>query len=103
MSSEQISAWRKAWAQLTHEASPFAIVKGEKGIPEFSKAPLRLVDALQAGREYGEKPFVRWQGQSYTYHEFYLKTDKITAALQKDLSIGKGDRVAIAMRNRPAG
>ncbi|MCK9533394.1 MAG: acyl--CoA ligase [Pseudomonas sp.] len=102
MSSEQISAWRKAWAQLTHEASPFAIVKGEKGIPEFSKAPLRLVDALQAGREYGEKPFVRWQGQSYTYHEFYLKTDKITAALQKDLSIGKGDRVAIAMRNRPA-
>ncbi len=102
MSNEQISAWRQAWGQLIHEASPFAIVRGENGVPEFSKAPLRLVDALQAGREYGDKPFVCWQGQNYTYAEFYLKSDKMTAALQKDLSVGKGDRVAIAMRNRPA-
>lgn len=102
MISEQINGWRQAWGQLIHEASPFAIVKGEQGIPEFSKAPLNLVEALQAGREHGPKPFVRWQGQNYTYNEFFTKADKITAALQKDLSIGKGDRVAIAMRNRPA-
>ena len=102
MISEQMNGWRQAWGQLIHEASPFAIVKGEQGIPEFSKAPLNLVEALQAGREHGPKPFVRWQGQSYTYNEFFTKADKITAALQKELAVGKGDRVAIAMRNRPA-
>lgn len=102
MSNEQIGAWRKAWGQLIHEASPFAIVKNEKGILEFSKAPVRVVDALQVGREHGDKPFLKWQGQSYTYNEFFAKADKITAALQKDLAVSKGDRVAIAMRNRPA-
>lgn len=102
MISEQMNGWRQAWGQLIHEASPFAIVKGEQGIPEFSKAPLNLVEALQAGREHGPKPFVCWQGQNYTYNEFFAKADKITAALQKDLAVGKGDRVAIAMRNRPA-
>ena len=102
MISEQMNGWRQAWGQLIHEASPFGIVKGEQGIPEFSKAPLNLVEALQAGREHGPKPFVCWQGQNYTYNEFFAKADKITAALQKDLAVGKGDRVAIAMRNRPA-
>lgn len=102
MISEQINGWRQAWGQLIHEASPFAIVKNQQGIPEFSKAPVNLVEALQPGRQHGDKPFVRWQGQSYTYNEFFAKADKITAALQKDLSVGKGDRIAIAMRNRPA-
>lgn len=101
MSSEQMSVWRKAWTQLTHEASPFAIVSGQNGVPEFANAPLRLVDALQLGRKHGAKPFLKWQDQSYTFNEFFLAADKLTAALQKDLSIRSGDRVAIAMRNRP--
>ncbi|MDY7218052.1 class I adenylate-forming enzyme family protein [Denitrificimonas sp. JX-1] len=102
MTIGKIESWRKAWQQLIHEASPFAVVRGENNTPEFSKAPFRLVDALQAGREFGEKPFVLWEGQNYTYGEFYTKSDKLTAALQKDLAVQAGDRVAIAMRNRPA-
>lgn len=101
MSNEHMSAWRKAWTQLTHEASPFAIESGQNGVPEFAKAPLRLVEALQLGREHGDKPFLKWQEQSYTFNEFFLAADKLTAALQKDLSIRAGDRIAIAMRNRP--
>lgn len=101
MSNENMSVWRKAWTQLTHEASPFAIVSGQDGVPEFAKAPLRLVEALQLGREHGDKPFLKWQDQSYTFKEFFVAADKLTAALQKDLSIRSGDRVAIAMRNRP--
>lgn len=102
MHNEKIKTWRDAWDQLIHDTSPFSIVRNERGIPEFSKAPLRLVDALQVGREYGDKPFVGWQGKNFTYEEFYVKSDKLTAALQKDLHVHKGERVAIAMRNRPA-
>ena len=101
MSNEQMNAWRKAWGQLIHEASPFAIVKNEQGVPEFSKAPTTLVQALQVGREHGDKAFLKWQDQSYTFTEFFLVADKLTAALQKDLNVRRGDRVAIAMRNRP--
>lgn len=102
MINEQIQGWRTAWGQLIHQASPFAVIKGEQGIPEFANAPHDVVEALQVGREHGDKPFVRWQGQSYTYNEFFTKADKITAALQQELAVVKGDRIAIAMRNRPA-
>lgn len=101
MSDEQINEWRKAWDQLTHEASPFAIAKNESGVLEFTKAPENLVTALQAGREQGDLPFLKWKEQSYTFNEFFIAADKLTAALQKDLSIQVGDRIAIAMRNRP--
>ncbi len=101
MSSEQMSAWQKAWGQLIHEASPFAVAKNEQGLLEFSKAPATLVQALQAGREHGDKPFMKWQDQSYSFSEFFEVADKLAAGLQKDLSIRSGDRVAIAMRNRP--
>ncbi|OEY66307.1 acyl-CoA synthetase [Marinobacter sp. X15-166B] len=96
-----MSAWRQAWAQLTHEASPFAVTPDHTGVPEFSKAPRTLIDALQVGRAHGAKPFLQWQDQRYTFDEFFRAADQLTAALQKDLSIRAGDRVAIAMRNRP--
>lgn len=101
MSNEQMQAWKKAWTQLIHEASPFAIVRNEQNTLEFAKAPTTLVQALQAGREHGDKSFLKWQDQSYTFNEFFEVADKLTAALQKDLNVRKGDRVAIAMRNRP--
>ncbi|MEP3588977.1 MAG: class I adenylate-forming enzyme family protein [Marinobacter sp.] len=101
MSKNGVNAWREAWGQLTHEASPFAVSENAKGIPEFTKAPSILSEALQAGREHGDKPFLKWQEQRYTFNEFFVAADRLTAALQKDFVIRSGDRVAIAMRNRP--
>lgn len=101
MSSENVKAWQQAWGQLTHEASPFAVAANEQGVPEFTKAPRVFAEALQVGRQHGEKPFLAWQDQRYTFNEFFLAADRLTAALQKDLGIRSGERVAIAMRNRP--
>lgn len=46
-------------------------------------------------------PFLLWQDQSYTFEEFFQVADQLTAALQQVVKVQAGQRVAIAMRNRP--
>jgi long-chain acyl-CoA synthetase len=60
------------------------------------------VDVLQAARAHGDLEFLVYEGQRYTYAEYFEQVDGLAASLQLDYGVRKGDRLAIAMRNNPA-
>lgn len=92
---------RASIGQLLHDQSPFAIDIDAKGVKSFRNAPANLVEAIQAGRQHGAAPFLLWQEQRYSFDSFYAAADQLTSALQTALGLQPGQRVAIAMRNRP--
>ncbi len=99
--TEQINQWQAAWQQLTAPGAPFEVVIAEGGERHFRNAPANLVEALQSGRQFAERPFLAWQDQRLSYAEFYQAADRLTAHLVRTLGVEPGQRVAIAMRNRP--
>lgn len=50
--------------------------------------------------EFGNREFLRFGDQSFGYRDFDAASDKVAAGLQAQ-GIGKGDKVAILMGNRP--
>ncbi|MCY1326811.1 Long-chain-fatty-acid--CoA ligase [compost metagenome] len=101
MSTPPIAQWLASWQQLLSEPSPFALHTDARGLRSFARAPANLVEALQAGRVHGDKPFLLWQDQEYSFARFFEVADRLTAAFQQVLDVRPGQRVAIAMRNRP--
>lgn len=90
--------------QLLGPGSPFELgevsIAGES-YPYFPKAPGNLIELLSTARQqFGPKEFIAWEDQSYTFEDFFAQSDRLAIGLQQ-LGIAKGDRVAIAMRNRP--
>lgn len=98
---EQIQQWQDAWKQLTAPGAPFEVEVADNDSRHFRNAPANLVEAVQAGRSFAERPFLVWQDQRLTYAEFYQAADRLTAHLVRTLGVRPGQRIAIAMRNRP--
>jgi long-chain acyl-CoA synthetase len=98
---EQIQQWQQAWRQLTASGAPFEVVEAGEGDRHFRNAPAHLVEALQAGRQFAERPFIVWQEQRLSYAEFYRAADQLGAHLVRTFGVRPGQRIAIAMRNRP--
>ncbi|MBK7168306.1 MAG: acyl--CoA ligase [Gammaproteobacteria bacterium] len=94
---------RKA-AELTAEGAPFALrefsVDGDR-FRGFANAPANLVQLLQAGRAHGEATFLVYAGRRLSYREFFAQADALACELGSRYGIGRGDRIAIAMRNSP--
>ena len=93
-----------AVAQLTAPTAPFEIETVDvAGVPlkAFKNAETNLGTFLTAGRNHGDALFLQYQGESWTYADFFIAVDKVCDWLVNDQGINKGDRVAIAMRNRP--
>jgi long-chain acyl-CoA synthetase len=65
----------------------------------YKHAPKTLVEVLQGARAHGDLEFVVYEGQRFTYTEFFAEVDSLAASLQADFGVKKGDRIAIAMRN----
>lgn len=101
MNTTKIDRWRACWDDLLNKESPFALGKDGKGLKYFSKAPANLAEALQRGREHSDKPFLTWMERSYTYAEFFDAADRLTTGLKTRFKTQPGDRIGIAMRNRP--
>jgi len=101
VAAHTIQQWHAIWQQLTASGAPFEVVTRDEGPRYFAKAPQDLVSAVQAGRQFGERPFLVWQAQRFSYAGFYAAVDQLTAQLVRNMGIQPGDRVAIAMRNRP--
>ena len=93
-----------AVAQLMAPTAPFEIETVDvAGVPlkAFKNAETSLGTFLAAGRNHGDALFLQYQGESWTYADFFVAVDKVCGWLVNDQGINKGDRVAIAMRNRP--
>lgn len=79
-------------SEIQHDGQPYRIYKN---------APVNLADLINQGRGFADKEFLVWQGQRLSYADFYRQVDALLPVLRTEYKINKGDRVAIAMRNRP--
>ncbi len=99
--STQLQAVR---AQLTGPGAPFELAELDLAGQRyriFKNAPADLVQIIEQGRAFGAKTFLVYQGEHWSFERFFAHVDALAAVLRRDYGIGKGDRVAIAMRNRP--
>ena len=91
-------------AQLTGPGAPFELetvtVQG-RAVRAYKNAFPSLAALIDAGRAHGAQEFMAYEGDRWTFDRFYAAVDALAGRLQSELGIQPGERVAIAMRNRP--
>jgi len=96
-------SFRAAEARLTAPGAPFAIATVPiRGVPTriWTTAPPTLRDLFRIAQGHGEKTFVVYRDERVTFTGFARAATALAHALVA-AGIGKGDRVAIALRNLP--
>ncbi len=89
-------------AQLTREG-PFELVEDTSlGYPikVYRHAPANMRAILEATRQFDERVFLVYNDEAITYREHFRRAAALARWLGKS-GVGKGDRVAIGMRNYP--
>jgi acyl-CoA synthetase (AMP-forming)/AMP-acid ligase II len=95
---------QQALAQLTGPGAPFELATGEvDGVSQllFRHAPATLVDYIDGGRRHGDKVFVVYQGERWTFAQLFALADAVGHQLVHAAGVRPGQRVALAMRNYP--
>ena len=95
---------RNACEQLTGPGAPFEVEQRQFGGVEllaYKNAPATLRDALAEARVHGDKTFITFEEERYSFDEYFTCVDKLGHHLVNHYGVGKGDRIAIAMRNFP--
>lgn len=92
-----------AKSQLMAPGAPFEIkpkqVNGQI-FQAYCNAPVNLAQVIHDSRRSDEESFLIYQGQECSYKAFFEQVDSLASWMHQQ-GISKGDRVAIAMRNRP--
>ena len=94
----------EAIAALTAPGAPFELEATEiGGIPMrvFRQAPASMRDVLAATAVHGDRDFLVYEGERITYREHLGLVAGLAGHLADEHGIGKGDRIAIGMRNYP--
>ncbi len=89
---------------LTGPGGPFEIDEVEiRGVPTrvWKNAPASLRDIWQASLAHAERDFLVYDDERYTYARAHTVVANLARRLSEQFGIGRGDRVAIAMRNYP--
>ncbi len=99
-----IDVLKSTWEELTAPGAQFAWSEQEvRGITMrvFDQAPpdMRVLWEMSAG--FGDKPYIVFEDEVITYTEAHAMVRSLAAVLAETHGVGKGDRVAIAMRNYP--
>ena len=92
------------WTTLTATGSPFALSDATvRGIPMkvFTAAPPNMRAIWEAAAQHGDKDYVVYEDERYTYSEIAAQVRALSWRLRDVHAVGPGDRVAIAMRNYP--
>lgn len=91
-------------AQLTGTGAPFERITVEvngHNYLAYRNAFPNLPVLINAGRANGPREFMVYESDRWTFDRFFQAVDALAANLQHTLKLQAGDRVAIAMRNRP--
>ena len=116
--TDQLQAVR---AQITAPGAPFELADlpvGDRNYRIYRNAPATLADLIDHGRNFGDQEFLVYLDQRWTFTRFYAEVDALDLGARREddvadeldalalqlrsgYGIGKGERVAIAMRNRP--
>ena len=99
-----LQEFKDAWAELTSPGAQFEMKEiTVRGVPirVFESAPPSMRFVWELARGYGDRDYVVYEDERYTYAE----ADAIVRSLAHRLStvhgVERGDRVALAMRNYP--
>ncbi|SFA82328.1 long-chain acyl-CoA synthetase [Collimonas sp. OK607] len=87
-------------AQLTAPGAPFELAQ-DAGVSYYRHAPDILADMIAGARSHGNKEFMVYRGDRWTFDRFFAAADALATQMQRRLGVRAGDTVAIAMRNRP--
>lgn len=90
-------------AQLTAPGAPFELAEamtsaGPRTV--YKNAPANLVDMIAQARREDDECFLVYQDDRWTFRRFYAHVDALASWMYCE-GVKPGDRVAIAMRNRP--
>lgn len=103
--SDAVTAdFNRAYAELTSPGAPFAwTVRDVLGIPTriFDRAPpnMRVIWELAGAK--GDAEYLVYGTERYSYGDAAARVRSLAHHLRDGHSVGRGDRVAIAMRNYP--
>ncbi|MEM7140779.1 MAG: class I adenylate-forming enzyme family protein [Actinomycetota bacterium] len=93
-----------ACAQITAPGMPLELADAEirgRTYPIFVNAQNDLASAFATAGARGDLDFLVYEDEHWSYADVVAHGHALAAALVEDYGIGKGDRVAIAMRNYP--
>ena len=91
-------------AQLTQPGAPFELTQVDvsgRVMRAYRNAPQTLPELINASRVHGAREFMAYQGQRWSFDRFFTAVDALAGRLQGEAQVRPGDRIAIAMRNRP--
>ncbi len=96
--------YAEAVAAVTAPGAPFETVPLDVGghtVTAFENAPatLRALTVTTAAR--GDAVFLVYEDERWTFARFHEEVAALATALVERYGVGKGDRVAVAMRNYP--
>ncbi len=95
---------RDAWEELTAPGGGFAMSEiVVRGIPMrvFDSAPPHMRAVWELAALHGDKDYVVYEDERYTYAEIDAQVRALAHHLRDAHGVGRGDRVALAMRNYP--
>ncbi|MEX0874468.1 MAG: class I adenylate-forming enzyme family protein [Actinomycetota bacterium] len=90
--------------QLTAPGQLLEMTEGEvDGVPMrlWKNAPPSLRVVFEMSRAHGDKEFIVYEDDRWTFERHYGAVCALAAWLVEDAGVAKGDRVAVAMRNYP--
>ena len=96
--------WEQAIGAVTSAGQPFEFVKATVNGVEmdvFKNAPPHLGLVFAAARQHGDKTFLVYEGERWSFNDAVDRLDALASLLVNTYGVKKGDRVAIAMRNYP--
>jgi long-chain acyl-CoA synthetase len=89
---------------LTAEGQMFETVEVEvrgHAVRVWKNAPATLVSVLTDSAHHGDATFIVYEDERWSFRDHYRAASHFARMLQNRFGVGKGDRVAIAMRNFP--
>lgn len=100
-----LEGFAQARAGLTAPGAPFELMELPNGegppMRAFRHAFADLPALLDAGRAHGDKEFIVQDADRWTFARFFAAADALAGRLQAELGLQPGERVALALRNRP--
>lgn len=89
---------------VTAPGQIFELIDGEvfgSKMQVFKNAPAHLGQVFAGSRGHGEKTFLVYEGETYSFTKAMDEIDALSNLLVNTYGVKKGDRVAVAMRNYP--
>jgi len=102
--SQMAMTWTEANLAVTAPGQIFELIDAEvMGVKTqiFKNAPAHLGQVFAGARGHGEKTFLVYEGESYSFTQAMDQIDALSNLLVNTYGVEKGDRVAVAMRNYP--